>query len=271
MHIPRIVEIKEIYYETETITTIFMEDEKIVRNITPGQFIMVWIPGLDEIPMGISHIGPMNSFSITVENIGEATDRLSKLRKGDLLGLRGPYGNGFSAINKSNLIIGGGSGMAPLVPLIDNCQDQNVKIKVILGAKNANKLPFIKYIRNTLRNPDEDFLITTEDGSTGKKGLVTDILIDLIKNSTFDNIYAVGPELMLKAVYEIALEKKLNLEVSLERYFKCGIGICGSCCIGEYRVCEEGPVFNMEQLKKIDKIFGHYSRDASGRKIELEK
>ncbi|MHA1409689.1 MAG: dihydroorotate dehydrogenase electron transfer subunit [Candidatus Odinarchaeia archaeon] len=271
MHVPRITKVEDVFTETETIKTIYFRDEKIAKESVPGQFIMVWIPGLDEIPMGISHLEDNNIVSITVENIGEATNKLCSLKKGDKIGVRGPYGNGFSTPGENNLIIGGGSGMAPLIPIIDRAVNSNKKVKVILGGKNSNKLPFLKYIEEKLSDPKKEFYITTEDGSYGYKGLVTDILIKLIKKENFEKIFAVGPELMIKAVYDILKEKELYLEVSLERYFKCGIGICGSCCIGQYRVCVDGPVFNISKLKNIENIFGKYTRDASGKKIELKK
>ncbi|MHA1835634.1 MAG: dihydroorotate dehydrogenase electron transfer subunit [Candidatus Odinarchaeia archaeon] len=269
-HKPRIREIIRVIEETETIKTIYFRDKLISENITPGQFVMIWLPKVDEIPMGISHIGEDGVVSITVEKVGEATSKLANSKPGDLIGVRGPYGRGFSPIGENNLIIGGGSGMAPLVPLVENAVKIRKKIKVILGGKNSFKLPFIKFFNDVIKI-EKYLTVTTEDGSYGIKGLVTDVLKEIIEDEKYDRIYACGPELMLKAIYEFCLKHNLPLEVSLERYFKCGIGLCGSCCIGEYRVCIEGPVFNINELKKIENIFGNYTRDAAGVKKRLEK
>ncbi|WEU40645.1 MAG: dihydroorotate dehydrogenase electron transfer subunit [Candidatus Odinarchaeum yellowstonii] len=270
MHKPRICKILKVENEAENIKTVYFKDRMISSRIIPGQFIMVWIPGVDEIPMGVSHIGLNSELAITVEAVGEATERLCSLKEGDFIGVRGPYGRGFSPPGLSNLIIGGGTGMAPLMPLIEHCVREKVKVNVLLGGGSLSKTPFIKKLKNILNTQLECFKVTTEDGSYGCKGLVTDLLDEVLLKNSFERVYACGPELMLKKIYEYSLERRLPLEVSLERYIKCGIGICGSCYIGPYRICVEGPVFKINELEKIRNILGEWTRDSSGRLIPLK-
>ncbi len=269
MHTPRVCKILKVESEAENIKTIYFKDRRTSSRIIPGQFIMVWIPGLDEIPMGVSHTGLNSELAITVEAVGEATEKLCSLKEGDVIGVRGPYGRGFSPPGLNNLIIGGGTGMAPLMPLIELCVREKINVNVLLGGRSLNKTPFIKKLRDIFNPKLECFKVTTEDGSYGCRGFVTDLLDEIISKNSFDRIYACGPELMLKKIYDYCTEKKLPLEVSLERYIKCGIGICGSCYIGSYRVCADGPVFKIAELEKIRNILGEWTRDSSGRLIQL--
>ena len=109
-------------------------------------------------------------------------------------------------------------------------------------------------------------LISTEDGFFGKRGFPTDILKEVLSEGyyNFDMIYTCGPELMMKKIFDIAIEKKIPIQASLERYMKCGIGICSSCCINDMLVCYDGTIFNNEQLQNFSE-FGYSYRDKSGR------
>lgn len=271
MHRPRICRIKTVVNETNSIKTIYFKDKKLADNLIPGQFVMIWIPGIDEVPMGISHLGSDGMVSITVEAVGEATEKLCSLKSNDLIGVRGPYGKGFSKLGETNLLIGGGNGMAPLMTAIDRAVEENRSIKVLFGAKNSSKLPFLNHLQKIFRTNPDDLIIATEDGSYGYKGVVTDFLEELVSNNRFDRVLACGPELMLRRIYDFSITRSLPLEVSLERYIKCGVGICGSCCLGPYRICVEGPVFGVDELNKVKGVFGKYTRDSSGKKVMLKK
>ncbi|MEM2907335.1 MAG: dihydroorotate dehydrogenase electron transfer subunit [Candidatus Odinarchaeota archaeon] len=271
MHTPKVRKILKVESETENIKTIYFKDREVSSKVTPGQFIMVWIPGLDEVPMGLSHIGVGSTLSITVEAVGDATEKLCALREGDFIGIRGPYGRGFSPPGLSNLIIGGGCGMAPLIPMVERAILEKRRVRVLLGGKSLSKTPFVKFLNNVFEHNPEDLIISTEDGSSGHKGFVTDLLDNTVSKTRFDRVYACGPELMLRKIYDYSIAKKLPLEVSLERYIKCGVGVCGSCYLGPYRICVEGPVFKINELEPVKNIFGKYTRDASGKIIKLEK
>ncbi len=237
-----IVEIKEIVNESENVKTFFINRR---FNAKPGQFAMLWIPGINEKPMSFSY---RNGF--TVKKIGKFTEKMHQLREGDKIGVRGPYGTSFSIKDGKIGIIGGGTGLSPLRFLAENL---NGDIKIFLGFRNKKEVFFEKEFRK-----HGEVLISTDDGSYGKKGFITDH-IDL----NCDYYYVCGPEMMMKRCSEILKSKEV--EYSLERYMKCGIGLCGSCEIGGYLVCRDGPVF-----KELPDGFGEYKRDETGRMIEID-
>ena len=247
-------------------TKTFVLNDNLCSKAKPGQFIMLWIPRIDEIPLSI-----MNSengrVSVAVKAVGTATTALHKLRKGDLVGIRGPFGNSFTENSGRVLMIGGGTGIAPLVFLARKLLALTKQITFIIGAKSKYDLLFLSSIKDICKN--HAFLTTTEDGSYGLKGFAIDPLENLLIKEKFDILYACGPELMIKAVFKIAEKYKIPLEASLERLMRCGIGLCGSCVIGKYRVCRDGPVFNSVRLRSIQHEFGFSKLDYDGKIIPI--
>ena len=245
------VKIKEIIDETPTIKTFVFDRE---FEFSAGQFCMVWILGVDEIPMGLS-----SSDSITVQKVGDATSKLFIMKPGDKLGIKAPLGNGFSP-GKKVLAIAGGVGAAPLRPLAQKGQCDTF----LLGCRNRSELLYEKEL-SELTN----LHIATDDGSYGHHGFVTDLMGDIDLKS-FDTICVCGPEIMMAGVLKVLNEAGIAKrgQFSLVRYMKCGVGICGSCCLDPdgLRVCRDGPVFFGDILLKSSE-FSKYSRDASGRKV----
>ncbi len=231
-------------------------------DVKPGQFFMIWIPGVDEIPMSVSQI-TKNVIGITFRNIGDATQALSQLQKGDQIGIRGPYGNGFTLHGKHLLFVGGGTGIGMLAPLVWQAKKKKLSTTVILGVKTKDQL----FFKDRFQRIGAHVLISTDDGSLGYKGFASELAKDIIKKERIDAVYTCGPEQMMSAL--LSLCKTIPLQASLERYMKCAIGICGQCCIGRgLRVCVDGPIFEGKTLKKIED-FGSFHRDAAGRKILL--
>jgi dihydroorotate dehydrogenase electron transfer subunit len=251
--------ILEIIDETPTIKT-FKLDTSSWLNGKPGQFLMVWIRGVDEVPMTMSY-----DDSITVQKVGEATEALFRLKKGDSVGIRGPYGNGWELIGDSILLISGGVGSAPLAPLAEKAAAIGVQVTTLAGYRTKEEVHFAERFRKAGKT-----IIATDDGSYGHKGFVTDLMKDIDLNM-FTQIYCCGPEKMMFRVLGILDERKMAAcsQLSLQRYLKCGIGVCGSCCMDPYglRVCRDGPVFPGDRL--LDTEFGKYARDASGRRIKI--
>jgi len=259
MNYPKTVEIINTEKENKDIKTITFNYP--IETI-PGQFFMIWIPGIDEIPMSASHI-EKNVKGITFRKVGDATNALFKLKKGDKIGIRGPFGNGFKIQGKNILFVGGGTGIATLAPSVKLAISKKISITVILGVKNKNEL----FFQDKLKKYGAKIYVTTDDGSKGVKGFATGLAKELINKEKFDSVITCGPEIMMKNLYDMC--KKISFQASLERYMKCGIGLCGQCCIGEgLRVCKEGPIFDGKMLKNI-KDFGVYKRDASGKKIKF--
>ncbi len=259
MNYPRIAEIIDVKKENPIVKTLIFDYDK---KTIPGQFFMVWIPGFDEIPMSVSFINEKKK-GITLKKVGEATEKLFNFKKGDKIGIRGPYGNGFSIIGKRALFIGGGSGIATIAPAIEKYVYSKINTTVILGIKNKKEL----FFENRIKKYNVKVHITSEDGSYGYTGFATDLADELISKNDYDSILTCGPEKMMKKIFDMC--KNISFQASLERYMKCGFGICGQCCVGEgLRVCIEGPVFDGKKLNNI-KDFGVFKRDAAGIKIKF--
>jgi len=259
MNYPKIVKILEVKKETDNIRTIKFE---YPGKMIPGQFFMIWIPDVDEIPMSASYI-EKNVKGITFKKVGDATNALFGLKSGDKIGVRGPYGNGFKITGKKILFVGGGAGIAMIAPAVEEAINKNISSDVILGVKNKNEIFFEK----RLKKCGAKIHISTDDGSKEYKGLASDLAIAFLVTEKFDSVLTCGPEIMMKKLLDLSVN--IPFQASLERYMKCGIGICGQCCVGKgLRVCEDGPVFDGKTLKKVED-FGVFKRDAAGKKIKF--
>ncbi len=258
---PISVQIKKAVEESVRAVTLYFDMPD--RDFLPGQFVMVWIPDVDEIPMSVASWKKPTA-GITVQIIGPATEALSKLTTGDWIGIRGPFGNSFTISDYEHaLLVGGGVGVAPLYFLCKVLLEQDIKVTAIWAAKTKDEL--ILYDLEKISSGVFNLVITTDDGSMGQKGLATDALRTLLRNNDFDRIYTCGPELMMHLTFKLATEQGIAIEASLERYMKCGCGICGTCSLdptGEL-VCMDGPVFDQTRLEKIEE-FGRYHRDGMG-------
>lgn len=239
----------KIVKETPNISTFFLD---VSFESEPGQFVMVWIRGVDEIPMALSHEN-----AITVQKVGPATSALFELKTGDSIGIRGPFGNGFKVIGDNALLIAGGVGSAPLSPFAEKLKSIGIKVTTLLGARTKEELVFRERFEASGK-----VIVATDDGSYGKKGFVTQLLDE---QQDFDQIYCCGPEIMMKKVLDKVRPEKAQF--SLHRYIKCGIGICGACCVDGLRVCKDGPVFTGDVLKKSE--FGAYTRNECGEKVSI--
>ncbi len=254
--IPQIMGISDVVAEGKDQKSFFFKQSLQCR---PGQFIMVWIPGLDEKPMAVSYWSK-NEFAFTSKAIGKFTNALEKLRKGDKLGIRGPYGSGFSAKNNS-CVVGGGVGMASVSTLIDVLKNP----VVINGARSKEYLIYLDRFKNT------NMIAATDDGSFGRKGFVTQVLDEVLtENKKIKIVYTCGQELMMKKVLDVCNRHKVGCEASLERYMACGFGICGKCMINDMLCCIDGPIFNSKQLASMTD-FGNFARLKSGRKVTIEE
>ena len=262
----RIVKIQEVKVESPTVKTFIFQD-KLCAKAEPGQFIMVWIPGVDEIPFSLSTITPNGLTSITVAQVGEATKALHQRKRGDVIGIRGPYGKGFTLTEGNVMIAGVGTGLVPLMPLTEKLVKLSTKLTFLLGAKTKDELLFLDRTNKTLSKVNSEIVATTEDGSYGLKGVVTDQTEQKLAKKKFDMIYACGPEKMMHKMFSLAEQYHTPLQASLERIMHCAIGLCGSCVIGKFRVCRDGPVLTSEQLRTVKEEFGKFKRDFRGRKI----
>ncbi|HIJ00489.1 MAG: dihydroorotate dehydrogenase electron transfer subunit [Candidatus Methanomethylophilaceae archaeon] len=250
----KVVVVKSCKQESRDTVTISFDWEV---NAVPGQFIMVWVPGVDEVPMSLSSIGTEKS--ITVRRVGEASSALHALRSGDKIGVRGPYGNGFKINGMRTLVIGGGVGIAPLMPLL-----RTMYADVAICARTADELMFVE---EASRYSDV-VRVATDDGSKGFHGNAVQLAETMMASDFYEQVIACGPEIMLYHLWELCERTGITCQMSLERYMKCAVGLCGSCMLGRERVCVDGPVFTGETLRLLHE-FGHSRLDEAGRSVTL--
>ena len=233
----------------------------------PGQFVMVWLPEVDEIPISIGWQED-NEFHLGIAKVGDCTEALFKdVKEGDRLGIRGPFGNPFDLKDyKKIILVGGGTGTPPMLSLAQKAKEKGIETTVVLGARAKELLLYEKEFKDL----DCDLHVATDDGSKGCKGYCTNIVEEKLKSHKIDCIYTCGPELMMYKIAEMARESKVNCQVSLERFMKCGFGICGQCCIDGtgLRVCKDGPVFDAK-IALQHQEFGKYKRTSSGIRVDL--
>ena len=263
----RTVEVLEAKEENCSVKTLTFSDE-LCRNADPGQFVMVWIPGVDEIPISLSGINNDGNTSITVHDVGDASRALNKKQKGEKVGIRGPFGKGFVPSKGNVMVVGGGTGIGPLIPLSEKLVKIADKLTVMSGVKNQDNLLFVDRVDQICSEGNSETVYTTEDGSYEFSGFITDQAEQKLMNEKFDMVYTCGPELMMYKMFLLTEHYKVPLQASLERIMRCSIGLCGSCQIGKLRVCKDGPVLTSEQLRSVKEEFGKFRLDATGKKIK---
>ncbi|MFH0834655.1 MAG: dihydroorotate dehydrogenase electron transfer subunit [Patescibacteria group bacterium] len=259
--LPQIFEIKKVVAEADGIKTLIFKGN---FDFTPGQFVMVWLPRVDEKPYGIWRMKP-GEFRISVSAVGKFSRELAAKKVGDKVGIRGPFGHGFSLQKKKKVIlVGGGFGTAPLLGLAERLA--NCKIDFVIGARSKNFLFGKKYAEQL----GARVLIATDDGSYGRKCFSTHILAEILAERKTNFVFACGPEMMMQRVAQLCQKAKVDCELSLERMMKCGIGVCGSCAVDDsgFCVCREGPVIEGKKALKLVE-FGKYRRDAVGERKDF--
>lgn len=233
-------------------------------NHEPGQFVMVSLLGVGEAPFSVSSSPTkLGSFELVVRNVGKLTNAFNRLKAGDEVGIRGPFGNGFPVhiLDGSDLLfVAGGIGIVPLHSLInyaiDNRRDFG-KVSILLGCNRPEDMLFSDELDEWTKRLDINFECTVDRADSswkGNIGLITSLIpgINLIPERTF--AFVVGPPIMYKFVVAKLLEKEIperQILISLERHMKCGLGKCGHCQINGIYCCQEGPVFSYDKIKDM--------------------
>ncbi len=261
----RTTEIVVVKTESPSVKT-FVFTDRLCSKAKPGQFLMLWIPGIDEIPLSIMDTSN-GVVSVSVKALGDATRHLHSLEAGQTVGVRGPFGTSFTESRGRVLLISGGTGTAPLLFLAKQLAAKTERLSFVEGAKTKDELLFIKELKGVCS--EKNIITTTDDGTYGLQCMVTEPLAKLLEREKFDMIYTCGPEVMVKKIFELTEQRKLPLEASLERLMRCGIGLCGSCVIGKYRVCRDGPVFNSAQLREVKDELGISKIGFDGSRIPI--
>jgi len=261
--------LKEKKREAEGLFSVILQlnERKAMRKMVPGRFVMVWLPGVDELPLSPSGYGHEDStLRLTFKVRGEGTRALASLNPGDRIFVRGPYGRGFamprldSSQGGDVLVIGGGVGIAPLLPLVEVLVDSPLGLRVICGFRSAAEALFIDELSKLV---SDNLIVATDNGSLGLKGTAVDATRELLVSKDVSYAFACGPEEMLFILHKMLSGKGIRHQMLLERYVKCAIGVCGSCVIDGLRLCREGPVFDDVTLSRL-REFGHFKRSPSG-------
>ena len=248
--------VKKIIQENYRVKTIEIDNN--IPKALPGQFLMVWIPGVGERPMSIGNNFPL---TISVADVGKVSKEICALKVGNKISYRGPLGKEFVIAPKTKrvLVIGGGYGIVPMYFLSKCATEDGVEAVAVVGGRNEKDIIYEKQLFAVCK----EVFLTTDDGSRGKKGTVMEEVKWLVESKKFDCVYCCGPERMMEAVAKICSQHRVACQVSVERYMKCGIGVCGSCDINGKFACIDGPVMSGEQALSLAD-FGKAHRDASG-------
>ncbi len=227
-----VVQVEEENYRTKTFTT-----DLVLPGARPGQFAMVWLPGVNEKPLSLMDRAPVR---FTVAAVGPFTRAMHDLRPGDHIWVRGPFGNGYVLRGTRAVLVAGGYGVAPMYFLAQEALAQGVEVTVVVGARTRADLLFLTRFRTLGVN----LVLTTDDGSYGRRGLVTDALDELLQGeyNRGARVYACGPEPMLEAIQSLCTRLGIPAQLSWDRVMRCAMGLCGKCERNGWLVCRDGPV-----------------------------
>ena len=246
------LKVKQVEQIHQRYVLIKLTHENTLPEMLPGQFVEVRVDGSPSTflrrPISINFVDRENNeLWLLVATVGEGTKQLAKLKFGDVLNCVLPLGNGFTPAKQGEkvLLVGGGVGVAPLLYMGAEMKRQGIEPTFLLGARTANDLLMLPIFNKYGRA-----YVTTEDGSMGEKGFVTNHSI--LNQEHFDRISTCGPIPMMKAVARYARQNNVDCEASLENLMACGLGAC-LCCVektteGNLCVCKDGPVFNIKKL-----------------------
>ncbi len=257
--------------DTRTFTLRFLDDDiREKYKFSPGQFNMVSIFGVGEAPFSITSDPEAEGiFEHTIRMVGSVTNAIFKLREGDIVGVRGPFGKGWpldEAKGKDLLIVAGGIGIAPLRPVIYYTikhRDEFNKVEVLYGARTPGDLLYVDEYDRWTQAKNFRLLLTVDAVPKGVKwdhrvGVVTKLFEDMETKPDNSIVFICGPEIMMKFAVKGLLERGFNkrqIYLSMERRMKCGVGKCGHCQIGSKYVCKDGPVFSYDEVEPLpDKI-----------------
>ncbi len=264
---PQLVRISKLVWETEHVYTIYLTPNENMEGgfkFLPGQFNMLYVFGTGEAAISISS-SPYKPHTLvhTIHKVGTVTSALSKLKKGDFVGLRGPFGSSWpvgTAIGKDVCILAGGIGLAPLRPVIytlfKNRKDYG-RIYILYGARTPQDLLYRVELEQWGKLFDVEVHVTVDRGDQswkGNIGVVSNLLsyLDFDKNNTISMVC--GPEIMMKYTVEDLFDKGIpeeNVYLSLERNMKCAVGLCGHCQFGPKFICKDGPVFSYPEVSSL--------------------
>ncbi len=254
-----LAEVKANYLVAEHTYVMEIHTPEIAPHVRPGQFLHLrctdqYDPLLRR-PLSVLRTRRSNSattlapdeLDILYEVVGQGTDLLSRIAPGEMVDMLGPIGRAFEVRPRSQrlLMVGGGVGVVPLVALSEEAVEKNRDVTIVAGYRNAERV----YPSNLLP-AQVDYIVSTDDGSAGRSGFVTDNLNDFLDWP--DQVFACGPVPMLKAMKRVEFTADLEIQIAMEERMGCAMGVCLGCVIGTrggpQRVCRDGPVFDIKEM-----------------------
>lgn len=249
--------------EKEKLFTLHLKDGRDLGH-RAGQFVGVSVLGVGEAPISVTSSPTRNgTFELCVREVGDVTGALHRMKPGSIVGIRGPFGNGFpieKMRGRDLLFAPGGLGLAPLRSLINQVLDEREsfgRVIILYGARNPSELLFKEELARWEARDDVEFHVTVDrpDGNwTGNVGVITTLFPKITVNPRNTVAVTVGPPIMYRFVIMELLSKGIQdgrIFLSLERRMKCGVGKCGHCQINNVYVCQKGPIFSYAQLKEL--------------------
>jgi NAD(P)H-flavin reductase len=268
--IPTPATVTSIRFETSNVATYYIRLPTGFDLPKPGQFDMLYIHGVGEVPISVSDIDYKERVvAHTVRFVGSVTYAFTKLREGDVIGFRGPYGIGWPmelAVGKDIVIVAGGIGLPPLRPVIrEVARNRGMygRLIILYGARTPQDLIYSYEYKDYESIPNTELYLTVDTPTSewkGNVGVVTNLIRVISVDPEKSIAFICGPEIMMKYAIKELLKRgfKMNkIFLSLERRMKCGVGLCGHCQMGPYFVCKHGPVFPLWFISKyfwVDQI-----------------
>jgi NAD(P)H-flavin reductase len=257
--------IKQVRKETDDTFTLMLEQRSGGPKLTfaPGQFNMVYVFGIGEIPISISGDSASSVLVHTTRAVGTVTRVMARLRRGDMLGIRGPFGTPWpvqEGRGRDVVIIAGGIGLAPLRSALYEVLSQRDafgKVVLLYGTRTPSDILFREELEQWRARFDLEVHVTVDRAQPDWRGNVG-VVTTLIHKSPFDpqktTCMICGPEIMMRFAAQELQKRGVDpdsIYLSLERNMKCGIGLCGHCQFGPYFVCRDGPVFRYSRIKDL--------------------
>jgi NAD(P)H-flavin reductase len=257
--------VRSVTKETYDTFTLSMEPQNGGGTaFLPGQFSMLWVFGVGELPISISgNPAEPEHLLYTVRSVGAATHSLVSQKVGTMVGVRGPYGTAWpveAARGRDLIIIAGGIGLAPLRPVIYEVLNHRAdygRLVLLYGARSPRDLLYRKELKAWARQADTQLLTTVDYGGLSWRGYVG-VVTTLFKFARLQPSKSVamvcGPEIMMRFVLReldsVGLRRE-DVYLSMERNMKCGIGLCGHCQHGPHFICKDGPVFRSDVIRPL--------------------
>jgi anaerobic sulfite reductase subunit B len=247
----------------DTVTLMLRPAENPIEPPRPGQFTMLYVYGVGEIPVSVSGFRPGGQVLVqTIRAVGAVTRALCAAAPGDMIGVRGPFGTDWqvsAADGRDMLVVAGGIGLAPLRPVLLTALAQRARydrVVLLVGARSPDDLIFTRELE-TWRRRDADVRVTVDHGQAGwngQVGLITRLIEGAVADPAGTTAFVCGPEIMMRLCAEALVNRGVaatDIRVSLERNMRCGAALCGHCQLGPLLLCRDGPVVSYAEAAPL--------------------